>query len=169
MRYALVLVATVCWALWFGATIATFVFGLHYFHHLPRETAADAANAMFAAFATYQMAVAGVALLAAGLLLVTWPSRGTIGLLACLLTALAMAVTFGLGLLPIMQGMRHQGLAGTPEYMRMHGRSMAVQSIQALALLATGAVLVGIGGPAKRGLRTTDFPGVEGSDVPAPV
>ena len=141
MRYALISVATLAWGLWFGGTIATFVFGLYDFHHLPHDQFAAAAAAMFAAFSPYQLAVGGVALLAAGLAFVTFPGRWTLALLATFIAAFGMAVIFGLGLLPIMQGLRAQGMAGTPEYMKLHGRSMMTMTVQAVVLLASGALL----------------------------
>ena len=150
MRYPLLLVTTVCWALWFGGTIATFVFGLYFFHHLPHDTFGDAVDAMFGVWSKYELVLAGVGLMSAGLLMVTYPSRWTIGLIACLIAALTMAITFGLGLLPVLQGYRHQGMAGTPEYMRWHGRSITVQTTQAAILLGTGALLVAMGGKPRR-------------------
>ena len=160
MRYALLLVATVAWALWFGGTIATFVFGLYFFHHLPYDTFGAAVDAMFVVWSKYQMGVAGVGLLAAGLLMVTYPSRWTIGLVACSIGAIAMAITFGLGLLPIMAGLRKQGLAQSPEFMALHARSVAVQMVQAAILLGTGALLLSMAGR-----KPTAAPQPRGFDV----
>ncbi len=141
MRYTLLFVATICWGLWFGGTIATFVFGLYFFHHLPHDTFAAAAPAMFAGFRVYEMAVGGVAMLSSGLAFVTYPSRWTLGLLVGFIGAFGMAIIFGLGIMPIMQGLRAQGMAGSDVYMTWHGRSMATMSVQAVILLATGALV----------------------------
>ena len=156
MRYPLLLVTALGWALWLGGTIATFVFGLALFHHLPREQFGPAVDVMFAAWTKYEMAVGVAGLLASGLLMVTYPSRWTIGLFAGLLAALMMAITFGLGLLPIMQGMRQAGQAGSPEYMRLHGKSVTVQLFQSVILVGTGALLVAMAGRPTRQITPAD-------------
>jgi hypothetical protein len=153
MRYPLLLLAAVAWALWFGATVSLFVFGWHYFRPgvMPsHEAAAGAANAMFLAFTPYEMALAGVGLLSAAVGVAAVPSRWTLGLLAGFVGATCMAITFGLGLLPRMEGMRQQGLTGTDQWRKLHGQSMMTLSIQALILLGTGALLVGMAGVTRR-------------------
>ena len=150
MRYTLVLLTTVVWGLWFGGTIAVFVFGLYDFRPgvmSSHAVAAEAANAMFAVFAKYQLVLAGVSVLAAGLAFVTYPSRWTGGLLGCLFAAFGIAIIWGLALLPMMQGYSSQGLAGSPEFKRLHGQSMMALTIQAVVLLATAALLVATAGP----------------------
>ncbi len=143
MRYLLLFAAAVAWALWLGGTIATFVFGLYYFHHLPAEQFAAAARAMFAAFVRYQLGLAAAALLASGLAMVTYPSRWTLGMVAAFLFAGITAIVFGLVLVPQMEILRRQAGPQSAEFMRVHGQSMVTMSVQAVILLAAGAALVG--------------------------
>ena len=145
MRYTLLLLTTVVWGLWFGGTIAVFVFGLYDFRPgvmSSHAVAAEAANAMFAVFAKYQLVLAGLAVVAAGLAFVTYPSRWTGGLLGCLFAALGITIIWGLALLPMMQGYSTQGLAGSPEFKRLHGQSMVALTVEAVVLLAVAALVV---------------------------
>jgi len=143
MRYAMLWVAAVAWGLWVGGTIAVFVFGYYLFHHLPLETFRPAGNAMFAVFANYQLALAGVGIATAGLAFVTYPSRWTLGLLAAFIAAGITSVVFGLALLPMMDGLRQQGMVDTPQWRQLHGQSMATLAVQAVILLGGGAMLLG--------------------------
>jgi len=141
MRFSLCLLLTLAWALWFGGTAATFVFGVNLFHSHP-DIAGPAANAMFLIFGQYELVLAAIALLAAGLLLINYPSMQVILLLAMLIISAGVSVTFALGLTPVMESLRAQGKTHSPEFMRLHGQSMIVMTLQAAALLLTGAALL---------------------------
>src|SRR5437879_5180139 len=108
MRYLLGLVVTVAWVLWFGATIATFVFALNLFHTHP-AVAGEANSAMFVVFATYEMILAAIAIVAAGMLMITWPSKPAVLLVAALVFSGALAMAGGMGFTPRMEILRQQG------------------------------------------------------------
>lgn len=135
MRFPLVMTATVAWALWLGGIAATFVFGLHLFHHLGRDAGGAAANDMFHAFAPYEMVLAGVAIVAAGMALVTYPNPGLVLLLGCLLMAGALMLAVTLGFMPQMDELLAKGQGQSPEFTRWHGRSMIGMTVQAAVLL----------------------------------
>ena len=164
MRYAMLFVAAVTWGLWVGGTVSVFVFGLYFFHHLPHDTFRLAANAMFAVFANYQLTLAGVGVATAGLAFVTYPSRWTLGLLACFIATGITAVVFGLALLPMMEGLRQQGMVDTPQWRQLHGQSMATLAVQAVVLLGGGAML--LGAIARRPKVTVDIRRTDLAPVP---
>jgi hypothetical protein len=141
MKSALVFVTFLGWALWFGGTIAVFVFGTDFFQSLPRPIAGEAAHAMFQVFAKYELILAGVCLLGSGLSLVLYPSKVAVILVGCLVLAGGMAVTVALGLMPLMESLRQQGLSGSDEWKKLHGKSMGAMAMQALVLLGTGWVI----------------------------
>ena len=143
MRYALLFVVAVAWALWTGVTAAVFRFGLYFFHHLPADAVGPAVDAMFNGLKLYQIALAAVALAASGLALTTWPSRWTLGLVAAFLFAGITSVIFGLVLLPQMEILRHEGMVHSDDFARLHGQSMVTLLVQLLILLAGGASLLG--------------------------
>ncbi|HSV15959.1 MAG TPA: DUF4149 domain-containing protein [Tepidisphaeraceae bacterium] len=141
MRFLLHLLATVAWALWFGATIATFVFALHLFHTHP-DIAGEANSAMFVVFGTYELILAGVAIAAAGMLLVSYPSKPVVILIAWLVFTGAIGMFSALGLTPRMEILRTQNKQHTDEFKRLHGRSMIAMTAQSGMLLICGAALI---------------------------
>jgi hypothetical protein len=144
MRYYLLLIVLLAWALWFGGTIATFVFGLNLFHTFQTrpELAGQAASAMFLVFGKYELVLAGIAILATAILLVNYPSVRIILLLAGLIVSTGMAMTFSLGLSPRLEILRTQGKSHTPEFVQLHGKSMILMTMQSAALLLTAALLL---------------------------
>jgi hypothetical protein len=155
MRYALFLTVAVAWALWFGATIATFVFALNLFHTHP-SIAGEANSAMFVVFGTYELVLAAIAIAATGLLLVTWPSKPLVVLVGILVFSGAVGMFGALGFTPRMEILRTQGKQHTDEFKRLHGKSMIAMTAQSGMLLACGAVLiVAIGTPVSCGERVT--------------
>ena len=142
MRSALIFLSTLSWALWFGGTISVFVFGLHFFHTLPPDTFHDAARAMFQVFGTYQLILAGIALLISAVLLVAYPSKWFVLLIATTILAGGMAVTFGLGFLPAMEVLRNEGKVQTTEWKKLHGKSMVALALQAGVLVLSGGILL---------------------------
>ncbi len=148
MRYLLLLIANVAWALWFGATISIFVFVPYLFrtHH---DIAGEANNAIFMVFSKYELMLAAIAALAAGLLLVTYPSKAALGLLAALIVAGGMAITVSLGLIPRMEALRQQGLQNSDEWKKDHGKSMIAMTMQSGVLLLAGAAILATAKPVK--------------------
>jgi hypothetical protein len=144
MRYLLFLVTLLAWALWFGGTIATFVFGLNLFHTFQANPsiAGQAASAMFLVFGKYELILAAIALGCTSLLLVTYPSPRLILLLAAIIFAGGIAMTFALGLSPQLEILRQQGKSHSPEFIRLHGKSMILMTLQSTVLLLTAPLLL---------------------------
>ncbi len=185
MRYLLVFITNLAWALWFGGTIATFVFGWSFFHppatfastppgkidsttapaSMPtlaiaetdasvradaqHEAAGNYASLMFFVFARYELVLAAVALVSTGLLLVTYPTKSALAILATLIVAGGMAVTVSLGLIPQMESLRAQGKGHTAEFMKYHGKSMIATTLQSGVLLIAGAAILAAAKPPK--------------------
>jgi hypothetical protein len=135
MRYLLSLIVNAAWALWFGATIATFVFAIHLFRVHPGEVASQANSAMFVVFGEYELVLAAVAILATGMMLVSRPTKPLVVLLAALVFSGAVAMTAGMGLTPRMEILREQGKSHSDEFKRLHGRSMMAMTAQSVLLL----------------------------------
>ncbi len=132
---------TVAWALWLGGTISTFVFAWIFFHN-PENAFPQAASAMFIAFGKYELYLAGVSILACGLLLISFPSRPMPLLLLTLIFAGGMAITTTLGFTPLMESLRAQGKTNTEAFARLHKKSAIAMTGQAGMLLLSGAILI---------------------------
>jgi hypothetical protein len=141
MRYLLHLIVMVAWALWFGATIATFVFALNLFRTHP-GVAGEANSAMFVVFGKYELILAAVAIAAAGMLLVSYPSTPVVVLIGWLVFTGAIGMFSALGFTPRMEILREQGKQHTEEFHRLHGKSMIAMTAQSAMLLLTGATIV---------------------------
>jgi len=141
MRYLLCLTATVAWALWFGATIATFVFALNLFH-THHDIAGEANSAMFLVFGKYELILAGIAIAAAGMLLVNYPTKPAVILVAWLVFTGAIATFGALGFTPRMEILRTQGKQQSDEFKRLHAQSMITMTTQSAMLLLSGAILL---------------------------
>jgi hypothetical protein len=149
MRYLLLLVINVAWALWFGGTIAVFIFVPYLFHSHP-EVAREANSAIFIIFCKYELWLAAAAALGASLLLVAYPSKSALGLLAALIVSGGMAITVSLGLLPRMEALRQQGLQQSEEWKTDHGKSMIAMTLQSVVLLMGGAAILGAARPPRQ-------------------
>jgi magnesium-transporting ATPase (P-type) len=129
------------WALWFGANIAVFVFGFHFFAAMPRETARESARAMFQVFGPYEMILAGAAVLCSAGLLAMNPTKWTALLVFLLVIAGAMVIAQTLGIMHRLEFLHAYGKVGTPEWLKWHIKSMKLNGMQAIVLLAAGLVL----------------------------
>ena len=141
MRYLLQLIVTVAWALWFGATIAVFVFALNLFHTHP-SIAGEANSAMFVVFGKYELILALIAIFAAGMLLVNYPTKPVVVLIAWLVFSGAIGMFSALGFTPRMEILRTQNKQHTDEFKSLHAKSMIAMTTQSGMLLLSGAVLV---------------------------
>jgi hypothetical protein len=145
MKYALLLVAVLAWALWLGGTIATLVIGKHLFSVLPHDAVAGpAANAMFHVFGVYELVLTGICIVVSSFLLVTYPSKGFLLLLAVFILAAGMVITVALGFMPAMDALIDQQKQHSPEFIKMHVKSMIAMTIQAVLLLLTAPVLMNV-------------------------
>jgi len=140
-RNLLIWITSLAWALWLGATIAVFVFVKHFFRVFPHDEAGTAANAMFNSFAHYELVLAGISLLSSGMLVVSYPSVRWVLVLGCLILTGGMAVTVALGLIPMMDSLIDQGKQHSPEFIRLHVKSMIAMTLQTAMLVITGAAM----------------------------
>ncbi len=150
MKSALVFLVFIAWALWFGGTISVFVFVTDFSKVLPAATFHEAAHATFQVFAKYELVLAAVCLLGAGMLLVFFPSKVSVFLVGCMVLAGGMAVTVALGLMPMMEVLRNEGKSGSAEWNKLHGKSMGAMTMQAAVLLLTGWVVLRAQGSDRR-------------------
>jgi hypothetical protein len=141
IRGGLIWISQIVWALWFGCTISVFVFGTQFQHVLPTAIFHEAVHAMFQVFAKYELILSGTAILLSGALLVSYPTKWSVVLVGFLILAAGMTVAVALGLMPRMEVLRNEGQTGSPEFIKLHIKSMIALAIQAVVLLLSGLVI----------------------------
>ena len=157
LRSLLLGISLMSWALWFGATIAVFVFVKHFFKVFPHDVAGTAANAMFNSFAKYELILAGVMLLSSGMMLVSYPTPKAALILGCVVLTAGMAVTVALGLIPIMDSLIDQGKQHSPEFIKLHVKSMIAMALQSGMLVLVGGMLLSSVNQPYRAVREPDL------------
>ena len=134
------IIAALAWGLWLGGIFAVFVFVTSLFA-TSRELAVQAAPVIFVTFERYQLVIGGVLLAA----LLGWRLAGGSKLVNVMfilaVIAAAGAIASPLGITNRMERLRHEGLAGSPEFRRLHVASMWVYSAETGALIATGILM----------------------------
>jgi hypothetical protein len=140
MRYGLSLLTTIAWGLWFGGTIALFLF-VSYLFATDRPIAVVAAPKMFFAFERYQLIVAAVALLTAAVWRMLVPRASITALFACLALATVGVVLSATLIRPPMDRLREEGQSSGPQFQQLHRISVRVYSAQAILLLLGGISL----------------------------
>ena len=141
MRLLLSTIALLVWALWFGGLIALFVFVQTLFKN-DREIAVVAAPQMFVMFEKAHLILAAIALAVVVAWRVAAPSRAVLVLFLLLALATCAGVAVAVWIIGPMEELRRQGMSGSAEFKRLHGRSMMLYVFQAAALLAAGITLV---------------------------
>lgn len=150
----LAVVALLAWALWFGALVALFVFVTTLFHN-EREIAVQAAPQLFVAFQKYHLILAAVALASTVAWRIASQSRIVLAIFILLGLAVCCGVAVSVWIVGPMETLRQQGLSGSDEFKRLHGRSMMLYTGQALLLLISGIVLpIAIASDEKKAGRT---------------
>jgi hypothetical protein len=144
MRFALQLLLLVAWALWLGCTGAMFVFAPYLFHRfgIHSDIAKSAANALFIVFGRYELCLAGLTVLATGMLLINFGNKWTPLLLLALICAAGIAVTTTLGFTPLMESLRAQGRTDSLPFQRLHKKSVIAMTIQLAVLMASGGLIL---------------------------
>ena len=142
MKFALLFTTLVVWALWLGGSIATIVIGKHFFSVLPHDVAGPAANAMFHVFGDFELGLSAITIITTGAILATYPSKGFLVILGIFILAAGMTIAFTLGFIPLMDSLIEQGKQSSPEFIRLHIKSMIAMTIQCLLLLFNGAVML---------------------------
>ena len=144
MRYFVSVLVALAWALWFGGLITLFLVVTQLSQTFPaprRNIFGEAGSATFIMFERYQLIIGAIALIAAFALRLMNPSAiGT-----ALFTLLALAAVGGLVsplvVTPKIEALRRAGETESPEFRKLHGRSMMIYSSDALILLAAGALM----------------------------
>ncbi len=148
MRYGLLLVVMLAWAMWLGGLMAMFLLVSHLFS-ADRSIAIVAAPRMFLAFERYQIILAAIALIAA----TAWRLREPRALLTGLFFAFAVAsigaVISAAIITPRVEQLRQIGQTSSPEFRTLHGRSMIVYTTDTATLLVAGILLASAMTPAK--------------------
>lgn len=140
MRIAFSIVAALSWALWLGGLAGLFIIVPALFAK-SRELANAAGPVIFVAFERYQLILAALAVGATFGWRLTTPAPALTAMLALLVLA---ALGAGLSTFLVtakMETLRLAGQAGSPPFMRLHGYSMMLYSVQALLLLGYGVLL----------------------------
>jgi len=140
MRHLLSIIATLAWALWFGAVMALFVFVLALFHN-NREIAVQAAPQLFDAFEKYHLWLAAIALAATVLWQIVAPSKLVVTNFVLLAIAAGCGVVLGVWFIGPMNALREQGLSGSAEFKKLHVQSMWFFMGEATTLLIHGIIL----------------------------
>jgi Domain of unknown function (DUF4149) len=139
-KMILIWATLVAWALWLGGIIAVFVFGSYFRRALPDDVFHQAAHAMFHVFGYYEVIVCSVALLGSSVLLVSYPSKQSVLLLAIIVLTWGMMIAFTMGMLPAMDWYLEQGNQAV--FLKLHIKSMIALAIQAVLLLIAGVIIL---------------------------
>ena len=117
-----------------------FVFVSTLFHN-NREIAVQAAPQLFMAFQKYHLILAAIALAATVVWRIMAPSRIVLVNFLLLAIAACAGVAVAMWIIEPMEALRQQGLSGSDEFKRLHGRSMMLFMLQAAMLLIHGIIL----------------------------
>ncbi len=128
------------WSLWFGGMMALFMFVQALFKTRP-DISPDAASTLFISFQRYQLILAALALLLTFGLRWMTRSRASALLFGAFAGATVLTVLLAGWLTPRMEALRLAGESKGPEFAQLHGLSMGLFMLDALALLAAGIAL----------------------------
>ncbi len=145
-------VLLLAWALWFGGVMGLFLSVQVLFHQTERPIFLESAPKLFIAFERYQLFLAAATLLTTFAYRLIAPARRLTALFVLFAIATLGAVVETTQITPRIEAMRIAGQTHTPEFLRMHGVSMAVYMLVAITLLI-GGVLQSLrlaGEPARR-------------------
>jgi len=137
-------VAWVCVALWLGGMIFLFLAVQTLFAAFPRATsdvALQGAPALFRAFEKYQIVVAALALIGTFAWYLTRRDRLVMAVFVLLALAAAGAVVSTTLVTTRMERLRMAGESTSPQFRKLHGRSMMIYTSQAALLLGAAVML----------------------------
>jgi hypothetical protein len=126
------------WALWFGGVMGLFLSVQVLFHQTDRPIFLASAPRLFIAFERYQLILAAISLLATFTWRLIAPVRRLTTLFVLFAVATIGAVTETTEMTPRIEALRIEGLTHTPEFLRLHGLSVAVYMAVAITLLVAG-------------------------------
>ena len=141
MRYGLSFLTALAWGLWLGGLMTLFLTVTRLFA-VNRPAALVAAPEMFITFERYQLFLAAGALVATVVWRLTEP-REALTILFCLFALAAIpAIINAVQITPKMEALRLAGQSSGPVFKALHGQSMALFTLEAIALLLAGTVIV---------------------------
>jgi hypothetical protein len=138
MRRFIFIVLMLVWALWFGGTIALFVFVVNLF---ARGVGPQAAPVLFVTFGRYQLVLAAISVVAAFGWWMVGRTRWRIALFAILAGAAVLAAAVTAVIMPRMEQLRADGQTKSAEFDSLHRRSETLYTAQALLLLTSGVMI----------------------------
>ena len=144
MRYFLSIIATVAWSLWLGGIVAMFLFINRLFESMKVDHRAVfdlVAPQQFTMAERYDLVIGALALVSTFALRVLSPSRSATALFVLLLLAGALAVCKPLFITPRMLALLQPGVPPPEEFKKLHGLSMMSGTLEAILLLAGGALI----------------------------
>jgi hypothetical protein len=130
----------VAWALWFGGVMGLFLSVQVLFHQTERAVFLASAPRLFIAFERYQLILAATAVVLTVALRLIGKIRRWASLLVLFVVASVGAVIETTLITPRIEALRIAGETHTPQFMRLHGLSMCVYMLVAIALLVAGIV-----------------------------
>jgi hypothetical protein len=140
MRNAFSVLSVLVFGLWFGGLILLFILVQTLFN-TDRAMAERTAPLLFITFERYQFALIAAALVIFAAWAAVVRSRMGMVVFGLICGAILLALLSSLFITPRLEWLRQEGRGGSPEFMRLHGWSMMVYSIQALLLLMVGILL----------------------------
>ncbi|HSU65312.1 MAG TPA: DUF4149 domain-containing protein [Tepidisphaeraceae bacterium] len=143
MRRFLSTLVTLLWALWFGGVVMLFIAVLSLFAAFPEhhDIAGQGAARIFHVFNAYQLALAGLTLVATFVWYLKGPPGMKMGLFLLFALATAAAGLITLYIAPEIAQMQAKQLSQSAEFKRMHGYSMIAYVAEAVVLLIAGLLL----------------------------
>jgi len=135
------IVVNISVALWLGGLVALFLFVGALFKH-DRTIAIQAAPPLFGIFATYQLVVGGIGVIALFFWRASARSHLVSAIIVLFIISLALAAYVTFSVIPEMEAIRVAGQSGdSPRFKTLHGMSMIFYSSQTIALLIAAVML----------------------------
>jgi len=159
MRYGLSFLTALAWGVWVVGLMTLFLTVSRLFA-VNHANAVVAAPQMFIVFERYQLALAAASLIGSAFWRLREP-RAILSVIFSLFAVASIATVVQTTLISAkMHHLREMGESSGPEFMRLHGISMAVYMSEATVLLVAGFLLVGAIGSRARGktVATSEAP-----------
>jgi hypothetical protein len=143
MQRILYTLVSIVWSLWFGGLILLFMAVQSLFDTFAdrHDIAGRGAQHIFHLFDRYQLSLAASALILTFIWRVVSPRSGRTILFTGFALATLGAVVIATVISPKIAAMSAQGLSHTPQFLKMHGISMAVYLAETIVLFITGLLL----------------------------
>lgn len=142
-----------CWGAWFGGILFLF-FSVSALFGTSHSLGASAAPVVFLSFGKYHLSLAGVCLVLCAILMETPPRRTRRWVFMMVLIGCITTLISSLYLTPRINDLHLRGLGHSPEFLRLHGISFGIYSLELLVLFLAGLILAA--GPESVAARQKD-------------